>query len=325
MSWWASYARPHSYMKLPIGSLMFANSASGEATCALLSLAPKLLTQVLVDSLPPLASRPSSLKTDFLLALQAWQAYVHSMITFCFDFAASPMLSSNRQVTEHHANASSDPKVYFTAVRELLGMLTSEKDWEGALLLCGSAVEQLEEQQLHQDPKWAADWVWLAVQQAMLKQQTLGVDVGEDELRKFLQLLQKDKAHKHLISYCSLSLANVLLARGNAYAWYGMEAGVQIDAALRLAEESAVCNSVWLPAGASPQPKPQLALKALALLAKLEQLAARLQPNFSFRGDPPLQVKDEDIEKAATVARRACIVAFGSTSKETHQVSKGHA
>jgi hypothetical protein len=202
-------------------------------------------------------------------------------------------------------------------------MLTSEKDWEGALLLCGSAVEQLEEQQLHQDPKWAADWVWLAVQQAMLKQQTLGVEVAAHELRKFLQLLQEDKAHKHLISYCRLSLANVLLAKVDADAWY--EAGVQIDAALRLAEESAVCNSVWLPAGASPQPKPQLALKALALLAKLEQLAARLQPNFSFRGDPPLQVKDEDIEKAATVARRACIVAFGSTSKETQQVSKGHA
>lgn len=310
-------------MKLPIGSLMFANSASGEATCALLSLAPKLLTQVLVDSLPPLASRPSSLKTDSLLALQAWQAYVHSMITICFDFAASPMLSWNSQVTEHHANASSDPKVYFTAVRELLGMLTSEKDWEGALLLCGSAVEQLEEQQLHQDPKWAADWVWLAVQQAMLKQQSLGVEVAAHELRKFLQLLQEDKAHKHLISYCRLSLANVLLAKVDADAWY--EAGVHIDAALRLAEESAVCNSVWLPAGASPQPKPQLALKALALLAKLEQLAARLQPNFSFRGDPPLQVKDEDIEKAATVARRACIVAFGSTSKETQQVSKGHA
>jgi hypothetical protein len=226
-------------------------------------------------------------------------------------------------VTEHHANASIDPKVYFTAVRELLGMLTSDEDWDGALKLCGSALEQLKEQQLHQDPKWAADWVWLEVQQARLKQQSVGVKVAASELRMFLQSLKEHKeTHPHLISYCHLNLADVLLAKLDAAVLD--EAGKEIDAALQLAEKSAVCNSVWLPAGASPQPQPQLALKALALLAQLDQLAARLQLSPPPYGSIADIRHVEKVHHVATEARRACIMAFGSTSKETQKVSKGH-
>lgn len=193
-------------------------------------------------------------------------------------------------------------------------MLTKLRDWPGASSLCSSALEQLEQLHPVQQPDWAADWVWLSVEQARLEQQVSGAAAAEHSLRSLLQSLlpamPQHAAHPHLVSYCHLSLARLLLQKADDEAV--KEADELISKALLRAQEEAECRSVWLPDGVIPQSGQQRALRALCLLARLEQVAA------GWRLDPPIKADTGEGDAAA----EACSEVFGYTSPQAKKV--GH-
>lgn len=209
-------------------------------------------------------------------------------------------------------------RAYITAVRELLGLL--EEDPAAALPLCEPALRHLEQLRVQQ-PEWdaagdgcvGADWVWFAVELAQLQLRTSKADAVK-QIQVVLDSL-KPAPHPHLAGYCHYSIARVLVAKADAASV--LDAADHLHAALALAQES----TEYIAPGLSPgkfstyQVGPQLALKGLCLLARLQHDVAE----YCLGGINPQQGA-EGIHAAAKAATDACSTAFGHSSKEVQKV-----